>query len=389
MSTPYLDIDLDGLLEYSVVFTERSLNQMSARFRGVMAFVTTQLRETYGARAAAVVPGGGTVAMESVARQFGTGQRCMVIRTGYFGYRWTQIFRAGSIPEDEFVITARPTHEGRSAPFTPPPIADVTAAIREFGPHTVFAAHVETSSGICLPDAYMRAVADAARAVDAILVLDSIASGAAWVSMEDTGVDILISAPQKGWSSSPCAGLVMLGDRALERMQAERNTGFSCDLSRWLQVARAYESGGHAYHCTLPTDSIVRLSESIAAMSELGMETARSRQVELGSRVRRLLGEHGFPSVAAPGFEAAAVVVSHTDRGDIHDGSAFARAGLQIAAGLPLHCGEGDDFRSFRLGLFGLDKLTDVDRTVQRLADAVYRVGTSPPDGNLAAGAGS
>ncbi len=379
MSALHPSIDPDGLLEYSVVFTDRSLNQMSALFRDAMASVATTLKRTYRAQAVAVVPGGGTYATEAVARQFGTGGRCMTIRNGHFGYRWTRILRAGSIPADETTITARPTSADRLAPFAPPPAADVAAAIEEFRPDVVFATHVETSSGIMLPDDYLATATTATRAVDGLFVLDCIASGAAWVDMESAGVDVLVSAPQKGWSGSPCAGLAMLGDRALDRMRPEDNTSFSCDLLRWLQVARAYEGGGHAYHCTLPTDSIVKLRDAMDEIAELGFETARSRQLELGGRIRRLLAEHGFASVAAPGFEAPGVIVSHTDRVDVHDGSAFARAGVQTAAGLPLQCGERDDLRTFRIGLFGLDKLKRVDRTERLFAEALERVGPETP----------
>ena len=374
-------IDPDGLLEYSVVFTDRSLNHMSARFRGVMKYISATLKDTYAAQAVAVVPGGGTYAMEAVARQFGTGKRCLVIRNGWFSYRWTQIFDAGAIPSRSTALMARPTARGPQAPFTPPPVGEVTAAIETARPDVVFAPHVETSSGIILPDDYLRAVADATHAVGGLFVLDGIASGAIWVDMEKSGVDVLISAPQKGWSGSPCAGLVMLGPDALARMDPASNTSFACDLLRWLQVMVAYENGGHTYHSTMPTDALRMLHDVMAETAAFGFDTARARQQELGDGVRALLAAKGLPSVAAPGFEAPGVVVSYTDDPDIQNGSRFAAAGLQIAAGVPLMCGEPEGFRTFRLGLFGLDKLGDVDRTVRMLDEALEQVLVATPGG--------
>lgn len=368
------DIDPDGLLEYSVVFSDRSLNHMSARFRRVMKYLSATLRHTHAAEAVAVVPGGGTYAMEAVARQFGTGRHCLVVRNGWFSYRWSQILDAGSIPARSTVLRARPTGDGPAAPFAPPPLGEVTAAIRTQRPDVVFAPHVETASGILLPDDYLRELAAAVRAVDALFVLDCVASGALWVDMRESGVDVLISAPQKGWSGSPCAGLVMLGPRALSRMEPSANTSFSCDLLRWLGVMQSYEGGGHTYHATMPTDGLRTFAGVMAETQAFGFARAGSRQLELGARVRALLAGRGFPSVAAPGFEAPGVVVSHTDDPAIRSGSRFAEAGLQIAAGVPLMCGEPDDFRTFRLGLFGIDKLRNVERTVDTLADALDRV---------------
>lgn len=368
------DIDPDGLLEYSVVFSDRSLNHMSRRFRDVMKYLSGTLKRTYGAEGVAVVPGGGTYAMEAVARQFGTGKRCLVVRNGFFSYRWTQIFDAGGIPSESTVLTARSVSEGPRSPFAPPPVDEVAAAIRAWRPDVVFAPHVETSSGIILPDDYLGAVAAAARDVDALFVLDCVASGAIWVDMGRRGVDVLISAPQKGWSGSPCAGLVMLGPGALERMDASANTSFSCDLLRWLEVMRSYEAGGHTYHTTMPTDALRMSAEAMAQTEAFGFADARRRQWELGGRVRGLLAERGFPSVAAAGFEAPGVVVSHTDDPAIQNGTRFAAAGLQTAAGVPLMCGEPEGFRTFRIGLFGLDKLGNVDRTVRSLEGALDRI---------------
>ena len=368
------NIDPDGLLEYSVVFTDRSLNHMSARFRGVMRNISATLREVYAADAVAVVPGGGTYAMEAVARQFGSGKRCLVLRNGWFSYRWTQIFEAGGIPAESAVLKARPGDESATPAFSPAPIDEVVGAIESFRPDAVFAAHVETSAGIMLPDDYMHAVSEAARSVGALFVLDSIASGAMWVDMRRSGVDVLLSAPQKGWSGSPCAGLVMLGERALDRMDAGANTSFSCDLLRWLQVMRSYEDDGHTYHATMPTDALRMFDDSMTETRAFGFGRARARQQELGNRVRALLGERGYTSVAAAGYAAPGVVVGYTNDPAIQNGSRFAAAGLQIAAGVPLRCGEPFPFRTFRIGLFGLDKLANVDRTVDTLAEALDRV---------------
>lgn len=376
------NIDPDGLLEYSVVFTDRSLNHMSARFRDVMKDISATLKEVYAADAVAVVPGGGTYAMEAVARQFGTGKRCLVLRNGWFSYRWTQIFEAGGIPAESMVLKARPAAGpagGNDEPaFAPAPIDEVVAAIESGRPDAIFAPHVETSSGIILPDDYVRAVADAARGVGALFVLDAIASGAIWVDMRESGVDVLLSAPQKGWSGSPCAGLVMLGERALGRMDPAANTSFSCDLLRWLEVMRSYEAGGHTYHTTMPTDALRMFHDSMTETRAFGFARARTRQLELGDAIRALLAERGFRSVAAPGFGAPGVVVSYTSDATIQNGSAFAAAGLQIAAGVPLRCGEPSPFRTFRLGLFGLDKLGNVGRTVSTLSEALDRVAPQP-----------
>ena len=364
-------VDPDGLLEYSVVFTDRSLNHMSASFRQVMKDVSATLKEVYAAEAVAVVPGGGTYAMEAVARQFATGRRCLVVRNGWFSYRWTQIFDAGRIPSSATVLKAQPVGTGTQAPFAPPLAEDVARAVQAERPAVVFAPHVETSSGIILPDDYMRAVARAAHSADALFVVDAIASGAVWVDMAELGVDVLISAPQKGWSGSPCAGLVMLGPRALARLGDAESTSFSCDLAMWTKVVRAYENDGHTYHCTMPTDALGMLRDAMADTRAFGFARARERQQALGDRVRALLGDKGFASVAASGFEAPGVVVCHTRDQGVHDGSKFARAGLQTAAGVPLRCGEPVGFRTFRLGLFGLDKLGNVDRTVDTLAAAL------------------
>jgi aspartate aminotransferase-like enzyme len=368
------DVDPDGLLEYSVVFSDRSLNHMSQAFQQVMRDISATLKQVYGAAGVVVVPGGGTYGMEAVARQFGSGRQCMVLRNGWFSYRWSQIFEMGEIPSESTVLKARPVRAGRQAAFAPAPIDEVVAAIGEKRPAVVFAPHVETASGIILPADYLRAVADAVHEVGGMLVLDCIASGTDWVDMRESGVDVLISAPQKGWSASPCSALVMLGETAMKRIPETRSTSYACDLLKWLQIMQAYENGGHAYHATLPTDALARFRDSMRETGEHGFETVRERQLELGRRVRALLEAHGYVSVAARGFEAPGVVVCFTDDPEIHTGRKFAAAGLQTAAGVPLMCGEPDDFRTFRIGLFGLDKLLNVERTVEALAQALRKV---------------
>lgn len=367
-------VDPEGLLEYSVVFTDRSLNHMSAAFRQVMKDVSATLKSVYGAQGVAVVPGGGTYAMESVARQFATGQRCLVLRNGWFSYRWTQILDAGAIASEATTLRARRADDSAHPAFAPPPVDEVVEAIASQRPAVVFAPHVETSAGIILPDDYVAAVGEAARAAGALFVLDAIASGAILVKMEQLGVDVLISAPQKAWSAPPCAGLVMLGPAALDRIGSTTTSSFACDLAMWLRVMEAYENDGHTYHCTMPTDPLRMLRDSMDETRAFGFDRARERQQELGDRVRALLADRGFKSVAADGFGAPGVVVSHTRDRSIHDGSKFAAAGLQIAAGVPLRCGEPIGFRTFRLGLFGLDKLQNVDRTVHALEGALDRM---------------
>jgi aspartate aminotransferase-like enzyme len=368
-TNPISAVDPDGLLEFSVVFTDRSLNHMSAAFQSVMRDVSATLKNVYGARSVAIVPGGGTYGMESVARQFATGKRVTVLRNGWFSYRWTQIFEAGAIPAAATVLQARRTTEAATAPWLPAPIEEVEAHIRAEKPEVVFAPHVETASGILLPDEYVRRAAAAVHASGGLFVLDCIASGTLWVDMQPLGVDVLVTAPQKGWSGTPGAGLVMLSEGARARIDETKTTSFALDLAKWLQIMETYESGSHAYHATMPTDSLRRLRDLMRETEKAGFEKLRERQIELGQRVRKLLAERGFPSVAAPGFEAPCVVVSYTQHADIV--ARFAKAGAQVAAGVPLMCGEPKDYRAFRIGLFGLDKLADVDGTVARLTKAL------------------
>ena len=369
------DVDPDGLLEYSVVYTDRALNHMSRKFQGVMRDIAAMLKEVYGATSAVVVPGSGTFGMEAVARQFAGGRKCLVIRNGWFSYRWTQILEMGGIASQSIVLKARPAGAGREAPFAPPPLDEVVATIAHERPDVVFAPHVETASGMILPDAYLRAVGEATRRAGGLFVLDCIASGTVWVDMRECAVDVLISAPQKGWSGPPCCALVMLGERARERIDATTSTSFACDLKKWLQIMEAYEAGGHAYHATLPTDALAKLSDVMRETREYGFAKVKAEQLELGRQVRALLARRGLASVAAPGFEAPGVVVSYTRDAALQSGRKFQDAGLQIAAGVPLQCDEPADFSTFRIGLFGLDKLHHIERTVRQLEQALDRMG--------------
>lgn len=367
-------VDPEGLMEFSVVFTDRSLNHMSRKFQQAMRDISAMAREVYGADAVAIVPGGGTYAMESVARQFARDANALIVRNGWFSFRWTQIHDAGNFDGDAAVEMARPVGNAPRASYAPPPIEDVVAEIRRARPGVVFAPHVETSAGLILPDDYITALAAAAHEVGALMVLDCIASGTVWVDMRATGVDVLISAPQKGWSAQPSAGMVMLSARGLERLDQTTSDSFALDLKKWRAIMQAYEDGGHAYHATMPTDALVVLRDAMAETREMGFEAARAAQWELGNKVRAVLSGRGVQSVAAEGFGAPGVVVCYTDDPEIQSGRAFAAQGMQSAAGVPLQVGEGSDFRTFRLGLFGLDKLKDVDGTVARLTAVLDKV---------------
>jgi aspartate aminotransferase-like enzyme len=368
------NIDPDGLLEFSVVYTDRALNHMSKRFQGVMCEISAMLKEVYGAHSSILVPGSGTFGMEAVARQFVAGKKALVIRNGWFSYRWSQIFEMGAIPSETLVLKARPTQEGSQSPWAPCPIEEVEAVIANEKPAVVFAPHVETSAGMILPDDYLARVAQAVHKVGGLFVLDCIASGAMWVDMQATGVDVLISAPQKGWSSSPCCAMVMLSARARNAIDQTISTSYACDLKKWLQVMETYEAGGHIYHTTMPTDALVRLCDTMNETRAYGFSRVRQEQIDLGARVRELLESRGYPSVAAEGFKAPGVVVSYTRDPDLQNSKKFLALGLQVAAGVPLQCDEPKDFMTFRIGLFGLEKLHNPDRSLGHLASAFDRL---------------
>jgi aspartate aminotransferase-like enzyme len=367
-------VDPDGLLEYSVVYTDRSLNHMSKDFQSVMRDISRLIKEVYHAHSAVLVPGSGTFGMEAVARQFATDKPVLVLRNGWFSYRWTQIFDMGRIPSSCTVLKARRMKAGAQEPFSPAPIEEVVRTIAAEKPAVVFAPHVETSCGMMLPNDYLRQVADAVHAVGGLFVLDCIASGAMWVDMQACGIDVLVTAPQKGWSSSPCCAMVALSERARQAIDGTTSTSFACDLKKWLQIMETYEAGGHAYHATMPTDALKRLCAVMLESQALGFDRLRLAQAELGRKAREMLSRHGIPSVAAPGFEAPGVVVSYTQDPEVQSSKKFLAQGLQTAAGVPLQCDEGSDFMTFRIGLFGLEKLLNVDRTVDLLEGALDQV---------------
>lgn len=374
MHALYDSVDPDGLLEYSVVYTDRSLNHMSKSFQSVMKDIGTMLKETYNAHSAVIVPGSGSFGMEAVARQFARDNKCLVIRNGWFSYRWTQILEMGGIPSDTTVLKACRATDSSIAPFSPVPIEEAVNTIKSEKPAVVFAPHVETSAGLMLPDDYISALADAVHSVGGILVLDCIASGTIWVDMKQTGVDVLISAPQKGWSGPPCAGLVMMSEHARGVIENTESDSFACDLKKWLNIMEAYENGAHAYHATMPTESLRVFRDVMLETKEFGYQKAKNNQQQLGDKVRAVLESKGLISVAATGFHAPGVVVSYTSDPAIQNGKSFAERGMQIAAGVPLMCDEGDDYSTFRLGLFGLDKLQNVDRTVANLKSVLDEV---------------
>lgn len=364
------NVDPDGLLEFSVVYTDRSLNHMSNEFKRVITDISSILKDVYQAHATVVIPGSGTYGMEAVARQFATNKKCLIIRNGWFSFRWTQIFDAGHISKDVHILKAQRINHEVNAPFAPAPIDDVINFIKTEKPAIVFAPHVETSAGMILPDDYLQKIGEAVQSVDGLFVLDCIASGAMWVDMKTCHVDILISAPQKGWSSSPCCALIGMSERARKKIDSTTSTSFSCDLKKWLQIMETYESGQHVYHTTMPTDALKILRNVMKETQTIGFAKLKAAQIELGNKVRSLLSSRKFNSVAAPGFQAPSVVVSYTSDPDIQSGKKFMNVGLQTAAGVPLQCDEGPEFRTFRLGLFGLEKLQNIDRTVKHLEHA-------------------
>jgi aspartate aminotransferase-like enzyme len=368
------DIDPDGLLEYSVVFSDRSLNSMSAAFGDVMRDISRIMRNAYGAAAVAVVPGGGTYGMEAIARQFVRDANVMVIRNGWFSYRWSQIIDAGGLASRTTVLAARQLADETDAPFAPLPLDDILAKIRAEKPDIVFCPHVETSAGMMMPDDFIAAVTECVHEHGGMFVLDCVASGTVFVNLQQTGVDVLLTAPQKGWSASPCAALVMMSPRARARLDETTSSSFANDLKKWTQIMETYEGGAHAYHATMPTDALRHFRDALIEAEAFGLEALKAAQIRLGQQVRRLLGRYQYKSVAAEGFEAPSVVVCFAPNAEIKSGKAFAEQGLQIAAGVPLECGEREDYASFRIGLFGLDKLSDPERTVAHLETALEKI---------------
>lgn len=367
------DVDPNGLLEYSVVYTDRSLNHMSKVFQKVMCDLSTELKSLYNADAVAIVPGSGTSGMESVVRALAKDKDCLIIRNGWFSYRWTQILEATGVAKSSEVFCASHTHDEKVV-FAPADINAVTSFIYDKKPAVVFAPHVETASGMMLSDEYIRMLGKAVHEVDGLLVIDCIASGCIWLDMQALGIDVLISAPQKGLSSTPCAGLVMMSNEARNEVLGSMPTSFALDLKAWLNIMMAYENGGHAYYATMPTDGLKQLRDALFEAKEIGYGRLKIAQIELGQRILAVLNDKGIQSVAHPDYQARGVVVCHAPNEAVHKGVAFAEQGLQIAAGTPLQVGEPEGYQSFRIGLFGLDKLTDVDGVVARFKVAVDKV---------------
>jgi aspartate aminotransferase-like enzyme len=378
--TPYDEIsanDMGPFKEYSVIYTDRALNLMSPPFQNVMKDLNTLLRETYHAYKVAIIPGSGTFAMEAVARQFATNEHVLVIRNGWFSFRWTEIFDMGSIPNSHSVLKAQAVGDKQYAPH---PIDDVISKILEEKPAVVFAPHVETSTGMILSEEYIQALADAVHKSGGLLVLDCIASGTVWLDMKKLGIDVLISAPQKGWSGPACCGLVMLSAKATARMATTEETSFSLSLKKWVGIMDMYKEGGFGYHTTMPTDALRSFHNISVEMMSVGMSTLKQAQIELGKRARLVLESKGLVSVAAPSWEAPGVLVFYTPSSAAGPVSSadiigkFKQQGLQLAAGVPWRIDEPEGVQTFRVGLFGLDKLKNMDETVRILEEALDQV---------------
>lgn len=387
--------DANGRREFSVVYTDRSLNHMSDKFLGAMKDLHRSITTAFNARQLVVVPGSGTYAMEAVARQFvphdGT---AMVLRNGLFGHRWIQILEQGPCVATKPVVVSALKSEAKAADkqggaaagaaaaiplcqFQPAPLNTVLERIAATKPKVVFASHVDTSCGVMLPDDYIRQVADAVHAVGGILVLDCIASGMLCPDTKALNVDVVVSAPQKAWTASPCCGLVLLNEGAEALLQSTNSSSFALDLKKWSGIMQNAVGGVPAYHCTMPTDALAGFRDVVVnELEPIGIKELERRQRELGARTRAMMKSKGFVSVAADGFGAPGVVVVHAPTEDFKSGKVFKEQNVQIAPGVPLFLEEGADYKSFRIGLFGLDKLANVDATVDSLSqifDAVLQ----------------
>jgi len=364
--------------EYSVIYTDRALNLMSPPFQQVMRDLNDILKKTYQAHKVAIIPGSGTFGMEAVARQFATNEHVLVIRNGFFSYRWTQILDMGNIPASHSVCKAQVVTEQYQ--YGPPDVDTVVVPkIHEEKPAVVFLPHVETSTGMIVSNEYIQTIAQAIHQVGGLLVLDCIASGTVWINMQELGVDVLISAPQKGWSGPACCAMVMLSEKATMKMNETTETSFSLSLTKWCGIMDKYEGGAFAYHTTMPTDALREFHNVAIEMNNIGMESLCEAQKELGRKARQALQQRGLVSVAADGFDAPGVLVYYTPCAPHHITSAvvsqrFKDQGLQIATGVPWQIDEPDNVQSFRIGLFGLDKLLRVDETVRILQDALDQV---------------
>ena len=372
------DVDPDGLLEYSVIFSDRSLNMMSMNFRQVMQDISKELKNVYNAQSTAIVPGSGTFGMEAIARQFGNGEKCLILRNGWFGFRFTEIFRRGKIASEVKPIFAieKENAEGQNIKrdYSPPPLKTIVDEILSFKPKLVYATHVETSTGIIIPDEYIKGIGEATKSIGGLFVLDCVASGSLFVDMEILGIDLLLTAPQKGWSSTPCAGVIMLNKNAREKIKKTTSSSYSCDLHKWLTVMESYEDNNYTYHTTFPTDGLKNFRTNILEIKKIGYQKTTDLQIQLGQKMRKLTEDFGYVSVAAKGYKAPTVIVNYTSEEDMKSGKKFADLGVQIAAGMPLEIGEPSDFMSFRIGLFGIDKLLNIDRTVENFKAALEKI---------------
>lgn len=368
--------DFGKYKEYSVIHTNRSLNLMSDPFQRVMRDLNALLKTTYNADKVAIIPGSGTFGMEAVARQFATDEHVMVIRNGWFSYRWTEIFDMGDIPKSHTVLKATPVDpstDQQHYQYAPYPVDEVVAKIYEERPSTLFCPHVETSTGIILPDDYIQKISAAMHDIGGLLVLDCIASGTVWADMKDLGVDVVISAPQKGWTGPCCAGLVMMSERAHSKLETTKETSFAMSLKRWSAIMDTYEAGGFGYHTTMPTDALRDFHEISVETLKIGLPQLKQDQNELGKLARAELDKRGLRSVAAPGFEAPGVLVYHSpsDVANPEMMNKFKKNNLQIAMGVPWALDEPEGMKTFRMGLFGLDKLGDINGTVDTLTSAL------------------
>ena len=359
------------LKEFSVVYTDRSLNHMSDEFVDIMKDISRILKKAYNADSSVIVPGSGTFGMEAVARQFANNEPVLIIRNGWFSYRWSQIFDMAGITDQVDVITGTQVENTTTGQYIPPDINDVVDRIHTLRPPIVFAPHVETSCGMILPDDYLAQIGQACHDTGTLFVLDCIASGAAWVDMKALNIDIVITAPQKGWSSAPCCALIAMSSRAREMLNDTKSTSYSMDILKWTQVMETYEQGKFIYHTTMPTNALRELRDTMIETENLGFDYLKNRQYDLGMQVRNMLISYGYPSVAKDGYYAPGVVVCYTTDKNIQNATKFRELGYQTAAGVPLQVGERSDFQTFRIGLFGIDKLMNIDDTVNSLKQAL------------------
>ena len=328
-----------------------------------------------------LIPRSGTFGMEAAARSFATDKHVMVLRNGWFSFRWTEIFdHAGpnSIPKSHTVLKAQPQPNNGIGPvqYAPYPIEEVVAKIYEEKPAAFFAPHVETSTGMILPDEYMKKISDAVHDVGGVFVLDCIASGTVWVDMKELGVDVIISAPQKGWTGPACCAMVMMSDLAAKKMAEAKESSFSLSLKKWTTLMESYENGGWAYHTTMPTDGIRDFHEVTVETMKFGIGNLKNSQLALGKSAHAMLESKGLVSVAAPGFQAPGVLVYHSPCASENPImlNKFKEYGLQIAMGVPWRIDEPEVMKTFRVGLFGLDKMGDIEGTVSTLENAVDKV---------------